>query len=195
MRNLVLLLMTALVAGCATSPREPVPAGRVVDAALVTSWVAKGRLAVAVDDKGGSGSFRWTQRSEATELEVRGPLGVGALRILTDGQGVSVADGDGQPVDAEAARAAIQARLGADLPLAEMRYWMLGVPAPGSAANVAAGPAGSVTVEQSGWSVAYEPHTVVEGWSVPTRLTATRAPVRIKVLVDEWTLPPAGVAP
>ena len=41
----------------------------------------------------------------------------------------------GQPLDGEAARAELERRLGAQLPLAELRYWMLGVPAPGASAG------------------------------------------------------------
>ena len=46
---------------------------------------------------------------------------------------IELSDGAGQPLNGEAARAELERRLGVKLPLAELRYWMLGVPAPARA--------------------------------------------------------------
>ena len=188
------LLATAL-AGCAVTPEAPVEAGRAVDAMQLDAWSARGRLAVAIGHDGGSGSFEWNQRADLTRLRVQGPLGVGALDIETDGSALTVADAAGQSVDADAARERLRARLGADLPLAQMRYWLLGLPAPGESATVDA-PGGTLkTLEQSGWTVKYDAMAVVDGWAVPRRLTAAREAARVRVVVDEWHLPPAGSTP
>ena len=195
MRSLALLLVSVLLAACAVTPRAPVAPGAAIDPERVAQWSASGRLAMAVANDGGSGSFDWQQDGARTELQVRGPFGVGALRIVTDGVLLSVTDGDGQGLDAEAAREQLRARLGADLPLAELRYWMLGLPAPGPDVHISGDARGVRTIEQAGWQVAYEPFTSVDGWAAPTRLVAARANVRIKVIVDDWRLPPAASGP
>ncbi len=110
--------------------RRGLPAREAADPAQLTQWMAKGRIALVAQGEGGSGSFVWQQRSERTELTVRGPLGAGGLALVTDGESIELADGAGQPLDGEAARAELERRLGVKLPLAELRYWMLGVPAP-----------------------------------------------------------------
>jgi outer membrane lipoprotein LolB len=193
MRSLVLLVLSAMLAACAGAPRVATVPGAPVDPARVEEWSARGRMAIAFANDGGSGSFEWAQRAATTDLQLRGPLGAGALRIVTDGTTLAVTDADGQSLDGDSARRQIRGRLGADLPLAALRYWMLGLAAPGSEALVRAeGSATPREIVQSGWTVTFEPFTAVQGWSVPTRLTAASGEARIKVIVDEWQLPAAA---
>jgi outer membrane lipoprotein LolB len=99
-------------------------------------------------------------------------------------------------VDAEAARSALRARLGADLPWDSLSYWMLGVPAPGSVATVVDAEAEPRRViEQAGWRIDYDAYTSVPGAALPRRFTAAREGVRVKVIVDSWTLPPVEALP
>lgn len=195
MRRVAPLIMAALLAGCAAAPRQAPITGAAIDPLQVTDWTATGRLAIAVGPEGGSGSFTWLQHDGTTELQLRGPLGAGSMRIVTDGQAVTVTDADGLSVDTEAARIQIRARLGTDLPLAEMRYWMLGLSAPGSVAQLRGSEMGpSRVIDQAGWTVTYDPFTTADGWSVPARLTVASGAARIKVAVDDWRLPAAGQA-
>jgi outer membrane lipoprotein LolB len=187
------LLVALLATGCATVPPPAVPAtGRTADPALLTQWLAKGRIALSAAGEGGSGSFVWQQRSERTELTVRGPLGAGGLRIVTDGTVLEVEDGAGQPLDGDAARAAIEQRLGVRLPLDQFRYWMLGVPAPGSDARPLSDHASGPAFTQDDWTVAYESFQASGPWSLPARFTASTADARVRILVDDWQLPPPG---
>lgn len=183
------LAFAVLLAGCAGLP-PTVPGGaRSPVADELTQWVAKGRIALTARGEGGSGSFVWQQRSERTELTVRGPLGAGGLNVVTDGETLQVDDGSGQPIDGEAARRAIEQRLGTDLPLGHFRYWMLGIPAPGGLAvpQSATGAASGFT--QDGWAITYEGFREAGQWSLPARLTATAAAARVRIVVDDWQLP------
>jgi outer membrane lipoprotein LolB len=181
--------VVAMLAGCAAAPIAPPVGGRTVDPDQLTQWTAKGRIALTAQGEGGSGSFVWQQRSERTELSVRGPLGAGGLNVVTDGESLQIDDGSGLPIDGEAARAALEQRLGAQLPLAELRYWMLGVPAPGPGiVQPATGSAPGFT--QGSWVVSYEGSRETAGWALPARLTATTAGARVRIVIDDWQLPP-----
>lgn len=187
------LLAALLATGCATvPPTGPQGTGRTADPAELTQWMAKGRIALTASGEGGSGSFVWQQRSERTELTVRGPLGAGGLRIVTDGTVLEVEDGSGLPLDGDAARAAIEKRLGLRLPLTQFRFWMLGVPAPGAGAEAVPGTAGGTSFAQDGWIVAYEAFQSAGPWSLPSRLTASTPEARVRIVIDDWQLPPAG---
>jgi outer membrane lipoprotein LolB len=192
MRPLFAILACAVVAaGCATTPSGGSSAARTADPAQLTQWLAKGRIALAAQGEGGSGSFVWQQRSERTELTVRGPLGAGGLALVTDGETIELADGAGQPLDGEAARAELERRLGVKLPLAELRYWMLGVPAPDAPGGgpVQASTGSMPGFVQGGWVVSYEELKPQAGWNLPARLTATTSGARVKIVVDDWILP------
>ena len=181
--------LAVLVAGCATAPVSTPPAGRAVDPQTLTQWTARGRIALSAQGEGGSGSFVWQQRSERTELAVRGPLGAGGLNIVTDGDTLQLEDGSGQALDGDAAQVALERRLGARLPLSELRYWMLGIPAPDALAPAqpATGPVAGFT--QAGWVITYESFKAAGDWALPARLTATTGDARVRIVVDDWQLP------
>jgi outer membrane lipoprotein LolB len=182
--------LAVLIAGCATAPVSTPSAGRAVDPHMLTQWTAKGRIALTAQGEGGSGSFVWQQRSERTELAVRGPLGAGGVSIVTDGDTLQLDDGSGQALDGEEARVAIERRLGARLPLSELRYWMLGVPAPETVAPSQPATGSVAGFTQAGWVITYEAFQPAGDWSLPARLTATTGDARVRIVVDDWQLPP-----
>jgi outer membrane lipoprotein LolB len=186
-----LLAASVLASGCATTAVEPVTEVRVADPDVLTQWTAKGRIALVAQGEGGSGSFVWQQRSERTELTVRGPLGAGGLQVVTDGDTLELADGGGQPLDGVSARAELERRLGVSLPLAELRYWMLGVPAPATTGGPVERPEGATAPGfiQRGWTVSYDALGAQAGWQLPTRLSATTGKARVRIVVDDWVLP------
>lgn len=144
---------------------------------------------MAAGEAGGSGSFTWRQDGPATTLSIRGPLGAGAIEIVTDGESMSVTDGAGRSVDTTEAEAELRGRLGADLPWTELRYWMLGVPAPGEAAAVVDSTVAPVRViDQAGWKVGYESFRAVAGTALPARFAAARGGVRLRIIIDDWTV-------
>jgi outer membrane lipoprotein LolB len=106
-----------------------------------------------------------------------------------------MADGAGRSLDAAKARAELQQRLGADLPWTSLRYWMLGLPSPDLPAQVTDSAAAPWRViEQSGWRIGYDAFTTTTGMALPQRFTATQGDVRVRVVVDTWSVP-AGGAP
>ena len=174
------------LAGCAAPPRAP-EGGTQPDPAVLNQWSASGRMAVAAGNDGGSGSFDWAQDGTTSRLDLRGPLGAGAVRLVVTPQTLSLADGSGRVLDADVARADLQARLGADLPWDHLRYWLIGLPAPGVEATVRDQDAAPWRViEQAGWRLAYDSFEVVAGLSLPRQLTAEREAVRVRVIVDAW---------
>jgi outer membrane lipoprotein LolB len=186
MRRVAALIACLTLAGCATPPRVEVPYVA-PDPARFQSWLASGRMAVAAHGEGGSGSFEWRQVGDVSTLSLSGPLGAGAMRVTITGDDPSVVDGDGRELDPEATRAFLRQRLGTDLPWGELRYWMLGLPAPQSASSVSDGPGDPQRViEQSGWRVAYSAYESAGGASLPTRFAAAAEGVKLKVMVDRW---------
>lgn len=182
------LLGALVLAGCATVPGGGAGPGAPADPEQLSQWMARGRIALTAHGEGGSGAFVWQQRSERTELSVRGPFGAGGLSVVTDGESLELDDGSGRAIDGERARIALEERLGASLPLAELRYWLLGVPAPSAPVQRATGAVPGFT--QAGWVVEYPAYRSAGPWSLPARLTATTANARVRLVIDDWQLPP-----
>ena len=64
-------------------------------------WSASGRLALSAGGEGGSGAFVWEQREQTSQLDLRGPFGAGAVRVVATPDSLAVADGAGRSVDAD----------------------------------------------------------------------------------------------
>jgi outer membrane lipoprotein LolB len=146
-----------------------------------------GRVAVAANGQGFSASLRYEQMPRSSNLALDGPLGIGGLRVLLEGEELQIATSRGEKLDGEAARAELERRLGFALPLAELRWWLLGIPAPGeTAVNQDAGTGEIHDFMQAGWRVSINSRAAGLGFSLPQRLTAEREGARLKLLVERW---------
>ena len=79
--------------------------------------------------------------------------------------------------------------LGFEMPVAQLRWWLLGIPEPGTgeASPPANGsPEPLPDFEQDGWRVAVSSRASALGFSLPQRLTIEREGARMKLLVDRW---------
>ena len=189
-RRLVLATLLAAVAGCQTLPGPPAAgpdaAARVAIAAL-DRWHATGRVAVRAGDEGFSASFDWREQDGHGELGVRGPFGAGAVRISRSAARIRIESGTAAPLEVAAPFDELEpelvARLGFPLPIDSLRFWVLGVPAPGTPVDGSDG-----EFRQGGWQVAVPEFVAVSGapGPLPSRLVLTRDATRIRVVVDRW---------
>jgi outer membrane lipoprotein LolB len=180
-------LALPLLNGCAVlDGRDAVPA--LPDLALPDGWEARrgtlqgwpgyelrGRVAVASGEDGFSGNLRWLQRPTLTRLELDGPLGVGGVRYeFTPG----------------ADPAALEQALGAPVPLASLRYWLLGVPDPAAVAEESVLESGGRlgALQQGGWRIDYSRYAAVAGsrLELPETIEIRRDPVRLRVRIARW---------
>jgi outer membrane lipoprotein LolB len=187
--GLGLLAACLVLVGCAThraAPLAPLPwEERAAMLQHASEWQLDGRTAVALNQQGWQASLDWRQHGDTGEVHLAGPLGVGAVALTLTPGGVSV---NGAP-PSEAQSEQLDERLGFSLPLAELRYWLLGVPAPEETFDLkrnADDRAAALT--QAGWSIDYDRYSEVAGDWLPALLHLTRAGVRVKVAVDHWEL-------
>jgi len=186
----LLLLAPVVLAACQPLTR-PVELGpwNARKAALESSlhWRFEGRVAVSGVESGGSAGIRWQQNAARSDVAVFGALGAGALRIELEGARLHVETSSGEAVDDEAARQALADRLGAPLPLAELRYWLLGIAAPGSEATEVLGGNGRLSaLTQRGWEVRFTEYEPVAGDVLPARVDATQGGVRVRLKISHW---------
>jgi outer membrane lipoprotein LolB len=192
MRRLILLMAccTALCACVTTRPAlAPAPAPwdrRVQELQHADAWQLDGRAAVAMGAQGWQATLNWRQSPAATEVHLAGPLGVGALMLRETPQGLSL---NGAP-PSDAVIGQLEERLGFELPLNNLRYWLLGVPDPGAEFDLTRNDQDRAQqLTQAGWTVNYERYTPVNGDLLPARLVFSREGVRVRVAVDHWEAP------
>ena len=109
------------------------------------------------------------------------------MRVAVEGEDLRIATSRGEQLDGFAARAELERRLGFVLPLDELRWWLLGVPAPGAAELNQDAVSGEIhDFTQHGWHVSIGTRAPALGFALPQRLTAERAGARMKLLVEHW---------
>jgi outer membrane lipoprotein LolB len=183
----LLLILTA----CKTLPPAPPESApwEVRKAALQArdKFDLAGRIGVAVKQDGFTAKLRWQQRGKQSQLALDGPLGVGGVRITSDGGSLKVINSRGQQLDSDAAKQEIEAKLGFEPPIASLRYWVLGVPDPSMPADETLDDSKRLsTLKQDGWQVEYTAYTNVRGQALPSKATLTREGVRVRLSVDNW---------
>lgn len=201
MKKLAVVALAGLLAGCAgMAPKHYGPPDmaawrqRLARLSAVDDWRLDGRVAVSNGRQGGSGSLRWTEHAPYLEMRFSGPFGIGGFRLYGTPDNLVIETGKGKTYYTSDPGRTLAERLGWPVPIASMRYWVLGIP----------DPEGGVTdkridqhglprhMAQYGWSIDYAHYTNAGGYRLPARLEARRGPVHIKLVINDWKVP-AGV--
>ena len=193
---LAALAVLAMLSGCRTAPPPAAIPGPGADAPWAVQrpvletlerYALNGKVAVAANGQGFTASLRYQQQPRRADLALDGPLGIGGMRITLEEQSLAVTNSRGEALDGEAARAEIERRLGFELPLEELRWWLLGLPAPGQSEVDTAPDGGAIRgFVQNGWHVAINTRAPGLGFSLPQRLTAERGGARLKLFIERW---------
>ena len=133
MRRVLTFMACCALAACATTRTVPPPPSvnwdqRVSTLQKAGAWQLDGRAAVALGTQGWQAALNWREADDAAEVHLSGPLGIGAVVLKQTPAGLSL---NGAP-PSEAVLAQVQDKLGFDLPIDDLHFWLLGVPNPGS---------------------------------------------------------------
>lgn len=184
-RLLWLLLTAALLSACVTTPQPLSGNSTAGSVSELRDWQARGRIGINAAQQSGSGSFAWAQAEEHSAVQLRGPAGFGAVDIDLQATQLRIIGSDGVAYDADAALEQMQVLLGAPLPVAALRFWLLGLAAPGDARWL---DAAHSELEQNGWHITYETWTARGMLRLPLRMALQRAEVRMRIVIQQWTL-------
>ncbi|MEL7185008.1 MAG: lipoprotein insertase outer membrane protein LolB [Pseudomonadota bacterium] len=187
-------LAVALLAGCATTPKNAVDLPDISTWELrqqvlgdVEYWQFRGRIAVKAGDEGFNAKFNWTQNGENFDATVSGPLGVGKVLIEGDGNRIVLTDKDGEKMVLDNPEADLWYRYGWTIPVNSLRFWALGIPDPGVRAVTEFDEAGRLAhMEQSRWRVDISRYREAAGQIMPRTLTATNPDTRVRMVIDRW---------
>lgn len=193
MRRL-LLLLPLLLAGCATTPVEVLPPAADPQQAWhehqqqlvgVNAWQLGGRIAIRTEDEGWQATIDWQQDVQDYIIQLVGPLGQGSLRLQGDGRFVTLSDGEATLVD-EDAEALLYRQMGWRVPVHALRYWALGLPAPGEAEQELSPQGLLARLRQAGWNIEFRDYTRRGELLLPGRLFISNHNAQVRLVVDRW---------
>lgn len=189
-----LLLAVTMLAGCALPPR---PTSEILvrwerrhdRVSTITRFGFNGRLALRTDREALNAHVRWRQDEDEYRIRLGGPIGEAAFELARGPGGVELLDGDGVH-HADAPEFLLRERLGWSFPLEGLRYWVLGITAPGAVVGrLDLDDEGRPSLlEQSGWRIVYRRYSEVGGLDLPKRLDFDRAELEARLVVDRWTI-------
>jgi outer membrane lipoprotein LolB len=192
-----LALPFLLLAACATPPvRVSGDAGLMAaqaarEKALVgrDRWTIEGKLGVTDGKTGGSGSLTWRQDGENYEFTMRAPVSGKTLFRLSGSPGHALLEGLEQgPLSGTDAEALMSRAVGWEVPLHDLRAWVVGARADSGPAELSFGANRLPSLlTQDGWSVEYREWDTGRHPELPTKVFAARLPYHVKLSIESWT--------
>jgi outer membrane lipoprotein LolB len=151
-------------------------------------WTLQGKLSVSNGKESGSGSLTWRQDGDRYEFTVRGPITGRTFRLVGGPGGADLEGLEGGTRHGADAEALMASTVGWQIPMQELRRWVLGLRADTGPADIAFGadrlPARLV---QDGWTVDYKQWDSTRQPAMPVRVFAEKPPFKVRLAVEEWT--------
>lgn len=199
MRWLGYLALAGALTGCAVAPlSEPDRAAsqrvwliRQAQLTAIDHWVVRGRVGIDNGVEAWQANLEWQQAHDAYLILLTGPLGQGSLRLTGNDGGVILSTGEGQVVRARDAEELLRQQTGMTLPLANLLYWVRGLPTPGTEARLTLDEQGRVEhMADTGWDIDFDAYTEVDGLNLPRRMSLAREDLQVRMVVSEWRVVP-----
>jgi outer membrane lipoprotein LolB len=192
-------LALLLLAACATTP--PLVRNKGDAAALAQQearerqlananhWVLQGKLGVSNGQDAGSGGFTWTQDGDHYEFVFRTPVTGKSYRLTGGPDGAQLDGAEGGPQRGPDAESLMRRALHWEVPLDELRAWVLGLRAPGAQADLSFGDDRLPSMlQQDGWTVSYPAWDTARQPPLPAKVFAEKPPYKVKLAIQSWNM-------
>lgn len=168
-------------------PKQTQTTKPVSSATSLSSWELSGAIAAKNSKKGWTASINWLQQG-ANHYQIRlfGPLGGGTVIIEKKGAIISYRDGS-KRITSNNASQLLQKQTGTQLPVANLYYWVRGIPAPSAvSATHYDNQHHLISFHQAGFEVDYPAFTMVNGMNLPSKIRLEGQGVLIKLVIKQW---------
>jgi len=198
MRCALALLAALLAGGCASIAEQDglSLAARLERIERESIWEMRGRIAVDTGADAYQGRFTWWQDGDAIRVNIRGPLGVGAVDIRGTEDDLTLR-ARGEQWRLEDAERQLSELLGWWLPITSLPHWLLGAPDPRFETGMQQVDSERLSrLAQRSWSLRFSRYGLTNGVLTPQRIEFAHADLALIVSIDSWqTEPPLAVKP
>lgn len=190
-------LSLVLLAGCATQRTTIDDIAYASNLALLDgNWQVAGKLAIrqqATDNSNASTHtlrFDWQQRADDYEIGLSGTLGFGRISVEKRGDWVSVTRGKNTTRAVDADQLFWQ-QTGLRLPVSQLRYWAIGLPAPDAAFTLQSEDTDSTGLkafQQGQWRVSYPQVEPAGRYLLPEKMIASSEQYKLVIALKNWQI-------
>lgn len=190
---LLALAASVLLGGCASTPSN---LGKIADwqnyqqrLQQQEHWQLNAKLGVRSPSDSGSAYLNWQQHGDNYNIHLSGPLGQGSVHIDGSAERVTLNRAGEPELSATTADALLQQTLGWSAPIAQLKYWVRGLPAPDKASQQEHNAQGALaSLQQSGWTLIYSRYSAVDGFLLPGKITASQGDLKLTLIIKHWAL-------
>jgi outer membrane lipoprotein LolB len=194
MRTLIVTLLLLLTA-CSSTPPRP----RVADPQMawqehqyhlagLRDWSLSGRLAIQSGNEGWQVSINWEQKHDDYSILLIAPLGQGSLRLSGNTDAVTLTTDEGESLADTDPGSLLYRQFGWRVPVKSLRYWVLGIPAPGKREENIDDYGRLAHLVQDGWDIRFLDYQNREGQELPGRVFVTNHQAKVKLVISNWEL-------
>ena len=170
--------MLIVLCACTNLPPRAVEYGvwdeqRVLIEAL-NAWQLGGRVNVRYEGESHTPRIRWQQQDNEYAIRLWGTFNAGNTRII-GGPGYVTMEHDGDVHTASSPEDLILQQLGYELPVSYLEFWIRGLPAPDSKAELTFNELNQLSeISQDGWTVVYPDPRQYGALTLPRRVDVSR---------------------
>ena len=184
LRRIFAFGLLALLGACATQP----PVGPTTVAPEVDRFELRGRVAVKLDGRGHSARMRWRHDVDTDAIWLYSPVGSTIATLQADRDVAVLVTSKKETYQSSDVQSLTRDVLGWDLPLAGLKYWVLGRVNPDS-------PIEQIEWDeqqrikrlvQDGWDIEFAGYA--ENGALPASLVLRFADLRMRLLIDRWDI-------
>lgn len=139
-------------------------------------------------EEGVQGSFRWEEQGRNVRLDLISPLGQTLAVVTSTPSGATLDLPNEKPRNAPEVDTLMEQALGFSLPVAGMRDWLHGRPAPGSTSNITRDAGGRPdTLKQNGWTVRYlawQEAAATQPRRIDMARDSNESPLSVRLVID-----------
>lgn len=152
-------------------------------------WDAQLSLIGVTDEQKFKTRAVWEQRGDRYTIKLRDFIGRTVAVIEGSSDDVYVKTSKGQTYQGDTAEQLIQQLFDIQIPVAGMRYWLLGLPKPDvEVTQLMLNDLGlAERVEQQGWSMSYPSYKQADPFHMPTQIMLDYHDIDLAVKVSQWT--------
>ena len=153
------------------------------------SWELRGRVNVRYDNESHTPRIIWLQQNVDYNIRLWGTFNAGATEIVGR-PGFVTMENDGQTLSANSPEDLILEQLGYELPVSQLNYWIKGLPAPDSEAQLLFNELNQLTtIQQADWTINLSDMRQYGALNLPRRveLTRPRNDIRLRFIGLNWT--------
>jgi outer membrane lipoprotein LolB len=153
-------------------------------------WQINGVMSITYRGKNDIVNFAWEQNKANYVIDFYGPLHIGGAKIAGDENAVTLWKSANEKITAETPEELMLSQFGWELPLSEMKYWILALASPDFSVDSANFDSYNhlAALEQQNWQIKYTNFKSVSAIDLPTKIYLSSPTIKTKIVVKSWQL-------